>query len=389
MVARGRRCVAAIVLLAVWCLLLGLPVRAADTLAGAGAGIEAEYRDFMSALPEEVTDRLPEDLFPRGEETDFSQIAEGVAQMSSLSYLLETAGEILSVEWGTAWRILVRTVGLLMIAAVSGTLCRGFRSEALSRAVSLGVSCALLLTVIDTLYAQLQKVVLFLENLVRMVNALLPLMTALHLMGGNVAVAAAQNGSLMLFLTVCENVCATTLLPMAGLCLCMTVVGILSPTLPLRSLSAWLKNSYAKTLGFLMLLLSFTLSAQTVLRAAADSLTARVAKFAAGNLIPVVGGALGDTLRTVASGVAFLKSTVGVGAMIILLLLVMPVLIGLLLSRFSLRLSLTVAELLGCENEKGLLNELWHIYGMLIAVVAVCCVMLILALTLFVRVSTA
>ena len=75
--------------------------------------------------------------------------------------------------------------------------------------------------------------------------------------------------------------------------------------------------------------------------------------------------------------------------MIILLLLVMPVLIGLLLSRFSLRLSLTVAELLGCENEKGLLNELWHIYGMLIAVVAVCCVMLILALTLFVRVSTA
>lgn len=385
----GRRRVAVLAFLAVWCVLLSLPVRAADTLAGAGAGIEAEYRDFISALPEEVSDRLPDELFWRDGQTDFSQVAEGVAQMSSLSFLLETAGEILSVEWGTAWRILARTVGLLMIAAVSAALCRGFRSEALSRAVSLGVSCALLLTVIDTLYAQLQKVVLFMEHLVQLVNALLPLMTALHLMGGNVAVAAAQNGSLLLFLAVCENVCATTLLPMAGLCLCLTVVGILSPTLPLRSLSAWLKNSYAKTLTFLMLLLSFSLSAQTVLRAAADSLSARVAKFAAGNLIPVVGGALGDTFRTVASGVAFLKSTVGVGAMIILLLMVMPVLIGLLLSRFSLRLSLTVAELLGCESEKGLLGELWHIYGMVLAVVAVCCVMLILALTLFVRISTA
>ena len=388
----SRRAVARIltlVLATAWCLLLTLPARAADTLAGAGAGIEEEYRAFISSLPDEVVTRLPGDLFPSDVSTDFSRVAEGVAQMSSLSYLLETAGEILSVEWGTAWRILARTVGLLMIVAVASALCRSFRSEALSRAVSLGVSCALLLSVIDTMYAQLQKVVLFLSHLAQLVNALLPLMTALHLMGGNVAVAAAQNGSLMLFLTVCENVCATTLLPMTGLCLCLTVVGILSPTLPLRSLSAWIKNSYAKTLGLLMLLLSFTLSAQTVLRAAADSLTARVAKFAAGNLIPVVGGALGDTLRTVASGVTFLKSTVGVGAMIILLLLVMPVLIGLLLSRLSLRLSLTVAELLGCENEKGLLNELWHIYGMLIAVVSVCCVMLILALTLFVRVSTA
>ena len=105
--------------------------------------------------------------------------------------------------------------------------------------------------------------------------------------------------------------------------------------------------------------------------------------------IPVVGGALGDTFRTVASGVAFLKSTVGVGAMIILFVLLLPVLIGLLLTRLSLRLSHTVADLLGCESESRLLSELVHIFGMLIAVVSLCSVLLIFALTLFVRTSAA
>jgi stage III sporulation protein AE len=157
----------------------------------------------------------------------------------------------------------------------------------------------------------------------------------------------------------------------------------------LRGLTALIKSSYTRTLGFVMLLLSFVLSTQTLLRAAADSLTARAAKFLAGNLIPVVGGALGDTFRTVASGVAFLKSTVGVGVMIVLFLMLLPVLISLLLTRLSFRLSLTVSDLLGCETESRLLNELVGIYGTLIAVVSMCTVFLIFALTLFVRVSAA
>ena len=106
-------------------------------------------------------------------------------------------------------------------------------------------------------------------------------------------------------------------------------------------------------------------------------------------LIPIVGGALGDTFRTVALGVAFLKSTVGVGVMIVLFLMLLPVLISLLLSRLSFRLSLTVAELLGCDIESRLLHELVGIYGTIIAVVSMCAVFLIFALTLFVKVAAA
>lgn len=375
--------------LLIWLIFLVTPAAAEDGLAGAGAGIEAEYRDYLNGIPEDVADRLPEELFPSGDRTDFSRVSEAVADMSGFSYLMEVTGEVLSVEWGTAWRVLARTVGLLLISAVAGTLCRSFRADTLNRTLSPLISCVLLLSSVETLYGQLEKVSAFLGSLTQLTTALLPLMTALHVMGGNVAVAAAQNGSLMLFLTICENVCGRTVLPVAGLCLALSVSSALSPGISMKGMTALVKNGYTKTLGFVMLLLSFTLSTQTVLRAASDSLSARTAKFVAGNLIPVVGGALGDTFRTVASGVAFLKSTVGIGAMIVLFVMLLPVLIGLLLTRLSLRLSQTAADLLGCESEGRLLGELIHIYGLLIAVVSLCSVLLIFALTLFVRVSAA
>lgn len=376
-----------LLVLMVW--LTALPAGAVgeDVTGGAGAGIESEYRQFLDSIPEDAADQLPEGLFPDGGETDFGQVAESVAEMSGFAYLMGVVGDVLSVEWGTAWRTLAQTVGLLLLSAVAEALRRTFRSDVLSRVISLGVSCAVFATVLGTLYGQLQKVSRFLTGLNTLVNALMPLMAALHVMGGNVAVAAVQNSSLLLFLSLCENVCNRTVIPMTGICLALTLVSVLSPGLSLKGLTKLIKDTYAKTLGFLMLLLSFVMSVQTVLRAAADSLTARAAKFLAGNLIPVVGGAVGDSLRTVASGVAFLKSTVGVGAMIVLLVMLLPVLVSLLLTRLSFRLSLAVSDLLGCEAESRFLGELTGIYGTLIAVVSICSVLLIYALTLFVRVS--
>lgn len=387
-----KRLLTLLISLPIWLAILVLPAAAtADGLVGAGMGIEVEYRDYIASLPPEITALLPDEVLPdgEGENTDFGRVSEGVTKMGSFSYLMGAVGDALSVEWGTAWRLLLRTVGLLLISAFAGALCRTFRSEALSRALSLGISCAVFLNAVSTVYGQLQKVSLFLRYLTVTVNTLMPLMAALHVMGGNVGVAAAQNAALMLFLTVCENVCGRTVLPTAALCLCLAAASVLAPGLLPKGIGGMIKNGYTKTLGFVMLLLSFVLSAQTALRAASDSLAARTAKFMAGNLIPVVGGALGDSLRTVASGVSFLKGTVGIGAMIVLFLLLLPVLISLLTTRVSIQLSVAVSDLLGCETESRLLGELLHVWGLLIAVVSMCSVLLIFALTLFVRVSVA
>ena len=138
-----------------------------------------------------------------------------------------------------------------------------------------------------------------------------------------------------------------------------------------------------------MTILLATLSTQTVLSSSADTISARAAKLVATNIIPIVGSSVGDTLRTVSSSIGYLKSVSGVGGIMFILLLVLPVLTTLLLSRGVFIILVSIAELLGCENESKLLSEIGSVYGLLVAVVAMCSVMFILALTIFVRCTVA
>ena len=93
---------------------------------------------------------------------------------------------------------------------------------------------------------------------------------------------------------------------------------------------------------------------------------------------------MGDTLRTVASGVQYLKSVIGVSGVVFIMLLLLPTLILLLLVRLVFLIAGGMAEMLGCEVEARLLSELSQMWGCMIAVISMCSVMFILGLWIFV-----
>ena len=131
------------------------------------------------------------------------------------------------------------------------------------------------------------------------------------------------------------------------------------------------------------------MTVQNQLSAKADSLGARAAKYALGSFIPVVGGTVGDSFRTVAASVEYIRSTVGGIAILVILLLLLPPLISLALGRSAVNITSAVAKMLGCEQEGRLLSEIGNVYGYMIAVCSICSVVFIYALTLFVRCSAA
>ena len=138
-----------------------------------------------------------------------------------------------------------------------------------------------------------------------------------------------------------------------------------------------------------MMLLLTLLSSQTVLGSAADTAAARAAKMVTSSAIPIVGGSVSDTLRTVASGVQYMKSVVGVSGIAVILILVLPTLISLLLTRLALIISGCVADLLGCESESRLIGDLGGVWSCMIAVVAMTAVMFILIMNIFIRTTVA
>ena len=106
-------------------------------------------------------------------------------------------------------------------------------------------------------------------------------------------------------------------------------------------------------------------------------------------MIPVVGGSISELLRTVSAGVGFLRGTVGICGVLLLLLTLLPTIVELLLLRMTWQLSASLADLLGCDAEKRLLEEFASLLGYLLTAVCICSSVLLLALTLLTHCAAA
>ena len=347
--------------------------------------ISGEYSEMLDSIPEEVAELLPEGFYSE----DAEEAADAVDKMNSPSYILKSVFSLLGANMGQALKLLAQILGLLIICALFGVLKNLFPSEALSGALTLCSTLGVAGVIVSSQQTFITMVINFVDKLNIFAAGMSPVMCALYALGGNVRSAVVSNGALLIFLNVCELFCGNSVLVVAGICMAMAFVTAVAPGVNLKSLGNAVKKTYTFSLGFVMLLLSFTLSSRTVLSARADSLAARSVKFIAGAFIPVVGGSVGDSLRAVGGSVDFIKATVGVGGIVIVVLLLLPTLVSLLMARMTFIFGAAAAEILGCEREGKLLGEMGSIYGYLCAVVSICSVTFILALNVFVHCTAA
>ena len=208
-------------------------------------------------------------------------------------------------------------------------------------------------------------------------------------MGGNAAAAVATSAGLSLFMTILEGIVGKSIVPFCGICLALALIGACEGGVRLGGLLTNLKKKYTLLLSFFMMLLLAMLASQTILGASQDTLVMRSAKFAAGNMIPIVGGSIGELLRSVSASVGYMRTSIGVCGVLLLLLLMLPTLVELLLARTAWQICSFFAELLGCDGEKRLLDEFASINGYLIAAVAICSSVLFLTFTLLTHCATA
>ena len=115
----------------------------------------------------------------------------------------------------------------------------------------------------------------------------------------------------------------------------------------------------------------------------------RGVKYAVGNMLPMVGGAVSGALGTVATGVSLLRGICGTSGIVLMVLLLIPTLVQILLLRSTIRLAASIAALLSCDGEARLLGEMASIHGYLAAAVAMGAVTFIIALSLLAHSATA
>lgn len=360
---------------------LCIPVKAENT--------ENEISDKLSEAAENVA------------ENSGSALAEALASGNTeekgkvlLEFLspAEVLGEIFGVitdASDNALSLLLAVGGLVMICAVCRAVGNSVGTGALATGFDFLSSAATVAAVFGTLGGQLEKITDFFDGLSALMRAMIPITGTVWAMGGNVGTANVGTAALYAMLAAAEQLCSSAVIPVccvmafSAICASFSEGGILS------GFSNGVKRVYSFFTGMLMTVLVFVLGIQTSVAGSADTVTARSAKLLSSTVIPGVGGAVGDTLRTVAGSVAYIKNVVGVGGIALVLTLTLPTVISLLLSRAVFIICAALADSLGCKREGRLLAELGGIYGFLLGAAAICSVSFIIAFGIFIKCTVA
>ncbi len=354
--------------IALFCALLALvcnPVSAADTP-------EESIGELYEILPPDAYAVLD------GKLTGDGTAGELVGVESLLSYLVTAAKEGFAATGGQ----LLRIVGVTLLSVLCSLFCRGMSGERMAELCERAVGLFSALAFFGIFYGSLSGAIGWCADLSSFSRGIAPILGGLLLFGGNTGTAAAGATAFSAFLFVAEELASGFLMQLIAVLFALTLVGCFGKRNLTEGLFSFVRSVYLTLLSLLCTLLGASLGLQGMLASSADTLAAKTAKFALGNLVPVVGGTVSATLGTAAASVSVIKSTVGIGAVVTVLLLTLPQLISLWYLRMCFSLCGSLSGMLGCAEITRQMKEFRALFDLLMATVAILSILFLFLVTL-------
>lgn len=366
----------ALLILTVTAVLLMLSVNASAEEVESTERFTDELREI---LPDLVKERLPEEV----------ESGEAVGELFGAEHLVDFLTSCVGEHRSAFLSQLLRVCGLVLISAAAMLVGRNMKSSRNARLVESAVLVVCASSVFVMLEGGLERAFSYLRDVVDFSNGLIPIVSGVLLSGGSTSSASVSCAVIGGSSAAIENICVSGLAPVVYVCFGFAAVTALGGDIDTSGIAKTVRNCFITLVTLSGVILTAMLSFQSSIAAASDSLAARTVKFAVGRLVPIVGGSVGDSLRTVGASLSLVKSTVGATAVFAILAIALPPLISLLLDRFMLNISAGVATLLGCTRVSKLLCELRGIYDVMCAVVAATSVQFIIILTVFIKTTVA
>lgn len=206
--------------------------------------------------------------------------------------------------------------------------------------------------------------------------------------GGGEATAAVSASGLGVFCTVTAHLSSSVLMPLLRILFFLFLLSFAGVPM-LGELSRTVRGWMLALFGAFGALLPAVLAFQTALSSAADSMAVRTVKYAVGQSVPVVGGAISGALGTLATSLGVMKSTLGGASFLAVCLLLLPPLAELFLCRMLLSLVGAVANGTEAAPLGRLFGEFRGLCDLLLAATAAVFLVFLLLLGVLGRVGIA
>ena len=355
-------------LLVIAALILLLPLR---------TGAEG-VSDMYGALPDGVKDSLPDRL-----ENDISENGESAVASLGAEYIASLAASALKAAFAYSVKPLAAVIGVLLLSALvnsAGAAAAGGEAVALSSAVSVTVTLFGAITPLFKLTSDT------LSGIGLIMKGILPVMTGIYAMSGNITTASVNSTWLMLLLTFLETLTESLLMPLLCTCtgfIAVTTLSRFTGAPDMSGVSGELKKALTFLLAAAGTVFTTVMAHQTALAKSADSVALRSLKFASGNMIPVIGGALGEAADGYLAGVSLIRSASGTLAAAAVISYVLPALLKIAVLRAGLSAVAAGAEIMGRGKEAAVVREAGEVLGIAVALICTASVLSVIAVGVF------
>ena len=339
--------------------------------------LSGELSNFQNALPDYVTDYLPENLLNDDVSLNTSELLD---EKKIFDYVLDYLFFGLETTIKTVCGILI----LIIISSIFQKMSASFENESVKFAFSFCTSCVLGLSVFNVITSIGNYTSTYLTVLCESMNAFVPIMTTIEIMSGKISSAAILNTSMLLFIAVVGSCLVKFMFPLIKLSMILSCAKSMGGY-EFGGISKSVRTAFTSITVFVMSIFTFVFSLKNVLAQSADTVSLKTARFVVSSFVPLVGASVNESLRAVSSSIGVIKSSCGVLGIFIVFLIILPIIIYLVLNKISFSVLSSISKSLLNTKESEIFDEADALCTYFLTLVASSSILFVIAISVFIK----
>lgn len=227
-----------------------------------------------------------------------------------------------------------------------------------------------------------------LKNITLFMRVLVPLTLAGTAASGAALTATAFETAIIAVTEITQWAIVSVFVPLLMTAAGVSIVNNLSDRLKADKAADLLNKSVKWGLGIMLTLFVGVIGLQGIAAGNIDGLTVKVTKFAASNLIPVVGGILAETVETVMNCSAVIRNAAGIAGIIAIAVITLTPLLKIAACLLIFRISAAVIQPIADKRTVNCISALADGIACMFSMLAAVSVMFIIILTLMINIGT-
>lgn len=274
--------------------------------------------------------------------------------------------------------------GVILVTIIVCALCASMTDNNLQSNHSLNTIATL--SVISVLILPINSI---LNSVVDTVFAITVFMGIFIPIFAGILIAALKSSTATVYSSVmfftCEAItysCKNYVLPFTNCFIALSVSSGISGSVRLDGIIRIVKKFAYIIIGVAMSIFLAVLSIQGVVSSATDNVASKTAKFFISSFVPIIGPSISESLGSLKACISLLKSSVGIYAVIAILITILPLLISTVIYKLSLTLCADIAEMFFVDSIKNILTALNQALSLILAVLLCVSIMFIFSITI-------